>query len=55
VDAWAAALAEAVDAGPERRAAMGAAGRERVTRLYSVEAMGEATLSAYARVLEARR
>jgi glycosyltransferase involved in cell wall biosynthesis len=55
VDAWAAALAEAIDAGPERRAAMGAAGRERVTRLYSVEAMGEATLSAYARVLEARR
>jgi glycosyltransferase involved in cell wall biosynthesis len=50
-DAWAAALAAAVDAGPERRAAMGARGRERVGRLYTVETMGEATLAAYARAL----
>lgn len=53
-DAWAQALGAAVDAGPDRRAAMGRAGRERSRRLYSVDAMCAATLAAYARVLEAR-
>lgn len=50
-DDLAEALAAAVDAGPERRAEMGAAGQARVRALYSVEAMGSATLDAYARVL----
>jgi glycosyltransferase involved in cell wall biosynthesis len=54
-DALAQVLAEAIDAGPARRAAMGAAGRERVRKLYSVDAMTSATLDAYARVLEAKR
>jgi glycosyltransferase involved in cell wall biosynthesis len=53
-DAWAAALARALDAGPQARAAMGAAGRTRATRLYSVDAMAEQTLATYARVIEAR-
>lgn len=53
-DAWAQALAASVDAGPDRRAAMGRAGQERSRRLYSVDAMCAATLAAYERVLEAR-
>ena len=54
VDAWAGALARAVEAGPERWAAMGRAGRERVSRLYSLQAMTDATLEVYRRVLERR-
>ncbi len=54
VDAWTAALARALDAGPERRAAMGAAGMERARRLFSAEAMCEATLEVYATVLKTR-
>lgn len=54
VDAWASALAEAAAWSAERRAAMGAAGRERVERLFSVERMQQATLSAYVRVLDGR-
>jgi glycosyltransferase involved in cell wall biosynthesis len=54
VDAWAAALKTAREVGPGRRAAMGAAGRLRAIKLYSVDAMCEATLKVYARVLEAR-
>ncbi|MBX7248415.1 MAG: glycosyltransferase family 4 protein [Caulobacteraceae bacterium] len=50
-EALAKALAEALDAGPRRRAAMGRAGAERVRRLYSARAMTDATLAAYARVL----
>jgi glycosyltransferase involved in cell wall biosynthesis len=46
------AMAEAIAAGGARRAAMGAAGLARARRLYSVEAMCEATLQVYARVLE---
>jgi glycosyltransferase involved in cell wall biosynthesis len=47
------AMAQAIEAGPERRAAMGRAGMARARRLYSVEAMCDATLQVYARVLEA--
>jgi glycosyltransferase involved in cell wall biosynthesis len=47
-EAWAKALAEAIDVGPERRAAMGRAGAARARKLYSVEAMCEATLKVYA-------
>jgi len=54
VDAWASALAEAADAGPERRARMGQEAMTRARSLYRVEAMCEATLMAYERVLEAR-
>ncbi len=54
-EAWADALAQAIDAGPQQRAVMGAAGRKRAAELYSVEVMGAATLEAYARVLDGRR
>ena len=54
-DAWAAALARALDASPDARAAMGAAGRERVERLYSLDVMTRATLEAYAALLAERR
>jgi glycosyltransferase involved in cell wall biosynthesis len=53
-DAWAAALNLALDAGVGRRGAMGELGRNRARKLYSVEAMCEATLDVYARVLETR-
>ena len=52
--AWAGCLLRALDAGPGRLAAMGQAGANRATRLYSVEAMCQATLAAYDGVLEAR-
>lgn len=55
VDAWAQALMKAVKSTPARRSTMGAAARERACRLYSVDAMCEATLAVYARLLEARR
>lgn len=51
VNAWARALAQALDTGPRRRAAMGKAGQARVRRLYSARAMTDATLAAYARVV----
>jgi len=54
VDAWAAALKGLTDAGPERLAAMGEAGRARVRALYSVEEMAERTLDVYRRVLAER-
>ncbi len=53
-DAWAAAIGSAIDLSPARRAEMGESGRSRARRLYSVEAMCEATLAAYERILEAR-
>lgn len=53
--AWAQALAAALAAGPERWRAMGEQGRARARQLYSVEAMTQATLNAYAELLEARR
>jgi glycosyltransferase involved in cell wall biosynthesis len=52
--AWAAALAKAIDVGSEGRARMGETAMARARRLYRVEAMCEATLAAYERVLEAR-
>jgi glycosyltransferase involved in cell wall biosynthesis len=52
--AWTAAMARAIEAGPGKLAAMGQAGANRTTRLYSVDAMCAATLAAYGKVLEAR-
>ncbi|WP_174301612.1 glycosyltransferase family 4 protein [Caulobacter sp. S45] len=54
-DAWAAALGWMLDTPADARVAMGAAGRERVERLYSLEAMTMATLGVYARLLAERR
>ncbi|MDO9222486.1 MAG: glycosyltransferase family 4 protein [Caulobacter sp.] len=54
VEAWARAMTAAIEAGAERRRAMGLAAAARSRRLYSVDAMCEATLAVYARVLEAR-
>ena len=54
-EAWAGALARALDAGPPRLTAMGLAAANRARRLYSVDAMCAATLESYERVLEARR
>ena len=53
-EAWAEALAHAIDLGPQARARIGEAAMARARRLYRVEAMCEATLAAYERVLEAR-
>jgi glycosyltransferase involved in cell wall biosynthesis len=55
VEAWAGALARAIDMGPGRLAAMGELGANRARQLYSAEAMCAATLAAYERVLDARR
>ncbi|MDI1363762.1 MAG: glycosyl transferase, partial [bacterium] len=52
--AWADALVVARDAGAAVRQTMGQTARARARRLYSVDAMCEATLQVYARVLEAR-
>ena len=49
-----AAMGKAIDMGGPRLAAMGQAAANRARRLYSVDAMCEATLDAYARVLAAR-
>lgn len=54
VAAWAGAMTAAIEAGGARRRAMGQAAAARARRLYSVDAMCEATLAVYARVLEAR-
>lgn len=53
-DAWASAMAEAIDLGPAGRDRLGAAAMARARDLYRTEAMCEATLKAYERVLEAR-
>jgi len=53
-EAWAVALAEARDAGASRRQIMGQSARARARQLYSVDAMCEATLKVYARILNAR-
>ena len=49
--AWATALVDALDAGPELWAEMGAVGRLRVEALYSLERMTKRTLDAYLRLL----
>lgn len=54
-EAWARAIARAIDAGPGALAAMGAVAANRARQLYSAEAMCAATLAAYERVLDARR
>lgn len=54
VEAWARAMKAAIEVGGERRRAMGELGAARARRLYSVDAMCDATLEVYARVLEAR-
>ena len=53
-DAWAAAMARAIDLGPGKRLEMGDIGRKRARQLYSADAMCAQTLAAYERVLEAR-
>lgn len=53
-EAWSHALAAAIALPPAERAAMGEAARVRARRLYSVDAMCEATLKVYARILEGR-
>lgn len=53
-EAWADALLLACEAGAAGRQTMGLAARTRARRLYSVDAMCEATLKVYARVLGAR-
>jgi glycosyltransferase involved in cell wall biosynthesis len=52
--AWAAAMLKAIDVGPGRRSEMGLVGMNRTRQLYRVDAMCDATLAAYERVLEAR-
>jgi glycosyltransferase involved in cell wall biosynthesis len=52
VEAWAAALQGLIDAGPDRFAAMGEAGRARARTLYSVDRMTDLTLQVYRQVLE---
>jgi glycosyltransferase involved in cell wall biosynthesis len=54
VAAWAGAMTLAIQVGGARRRAMGQAAAARARRLYSVDAMCDATLAVYARVLEAR-
>lgn len=53
--AWAQAMTAAIDLGGPGRRAMGLTAAARARRLYSVDAMCEATLGVYARVLEARQ
>lgn len=53
-EAWAAALARAIDAGLGKRMEMGHVGQRRARQLYSAEAMCDATLAAYEQVLAAR-
>jgi glycosyltransferase involved in cell wall biosynthesis len=55
LDAWTEALAEAIAAGPDKRAEMGRAAMARARSLYSVQTMCAATLKVYAEVLEPAR
>jgi glycosyltransferase involved in cell wall biosynthesis len=52
--AWAQAMARAIDLGPDKRLEVGQAGMKRVRELYNNDLMCAATLAAYERVLEAR-
>ena len=53
-EALAAAMTKALDAGPDKRAALGEAAARRARKLYSVDAMCASTLAAYARLVETR-
>jgi glycosyltransferase involved in cell wall biosynthesis len=53
-EAWAVAMIRAIDIGAGKRGEMGQAGMNRTRQLYRVDAMCEATLAAYERVLKAR-
>lgn len=53
-DAWADAIADAIDLGPGKRLEMGEVGRKRARQLYSADAMCAQTLAAYEKVLEDR-
>ncbi|MDO8297925.1 MAG: glycosyltransferase family 4 protein [Caulobacter sp.] len=55
IDAWARAMTTAITVGGEQRLKMGQTAAIRARRLYSVDAMCEATLAVYARVLEGGR
>jgi glycosyltransferase involved in cell wall biosynthesis len=55
VDAWAAAIRDAIALGAEGRARMGAAAQARIRRLYSVDAMTSATLELYKTLTSHRR
>jgi glycosyltransferase involved in cell wall biosynthesis len=52
-EAWAVAMTRAMDLGPGKRGEMGQVGMNRTRQLYRVDAMCEATLAAYERVLAA--
>ena len=54
-EAWADALLEACEIGAAGRQTLGQAARLRARRLYSVDAMCEATLKVYARILGSER
>ena len=53
--AWASAIKAALDMPPEARRTMGVRARTRMTRLYSLTAMCEATFALYRQVIDARR
>lgn len=53
-EAWAQAIARAIDLGPGKRLEMGEAGKKRARQLYSADAMCAQTLAAYQKVLEGR-
>jgi len=53
-EAWARAVGEAIAAGPELLADMGAGARIRASALYSLEAMAAKTLAVYSRLLAGR-
>ena len=54
VASWTEAMEQAITAGPQTRRSMGRAASERARRLYSVQAMCDATLKVYADVLKGR-
>lgn len=54
-EAWAVALARAIDLGPGKRLEMGEVGKKRARQLYSADAMCAQTLAAYEKVLGDRR
>jgi glycosyltransferase involved in cell wall biosynthesis len=53
--ALAQAILRLIEAGPDERRSMGARGRDRALARYSVEALKQATLSVYRRLLDRGR